>query len=105
MVSNLIDNGLKYNRERGWVRAWTGVREGRPAIEIEKSGPVVAPEEMAQLTEPFRRLNGHASGSGVPGLGLGLSIVAAIAEAHDASFAAFPRNEGGLRVEVSFPAV
>jgi signal transduction histidine kinase len=103
LVSNLIDNGLKYNQQRGWVRARTGMRDGRPVIEVENSGPVVAADQAAQLTEPFRRLNGHESGSGVRGLGLGLSIVAAIAEAHDASFAAVPRADGGLRVHVSFP--
>jgi signal transduction histidine kinase len=105
LVSNLIDNGLKYNQDHGWVRARTGVRDGRAVIEIENSGPVVAADQVAQLTEPFRSLNGHESASGPRGLGLGLSIVAAIAEAHDASFAAHPRADGGLRIDVRFPPV
>jgi signal transduction histidine kinase len=105
LVSNLVDNGAKYNHAHGWVRAWTGLRHGRPVIEIENSGPVVAEDQVTELTEPFRRLNGHEPASGVRGLGLGLSIVAAIAEAHDASFAAVPRKDGGLRVRVSFPPV
>jgi signal transduction histidine kinase len=79
------------------------VREGRPAIEVENTGPVVAPEEAAQLAEPFRRLNGGREEASPSGLGLGLSIVAAIADAHDARFAAISRQEGGLRIEVSFP--
>jgi signal transduction histidine kinase len=105
LVANLLDNGMKYNQDHGWLRAWTGVRDGRPAIEIENSGPVIAADEVAVLTEPFRRLNGSRPPSGAPGLGLGLSIVAAIAEAHDARFGAVPRPDGGLRVEVSFPPV
>jgi signal transduction histidine kinase len=105
LVANLLDNGLKYNREHGWVRAWTGMRDGRSVIEVENSGPPVADGEVAQLTEPFRRLNGDGPPSGVAGLGLGLSIVAAIAEAHEATFAARPRAEGGLQVEVGFPPV
>jgi K+-sensing histidine kinase KdpD len=36
-------------------------------------------------------------------LGLGLSIVEAIAEAHDASITTLPRPDGGLSIEVGFP--
>jgi signal transduction histidine kinase len=107
LVANLLDNGLKYNQEHGWVKAWTGVRDGRPWLKVENSGPRVDAEQVAQLVEPFRRLNGErtVNGGSPSGLGLGLSIVDAIAAAHDAQLATVPRPEGGLRVEVSFPAV
>jgi signal transduction histidine kinase len=107
LVANLLDNGLKHNDEHGWVRAWTGVRDGRPALEVENSGPRVAAEELSLLIQPFQRLNGQRSArtSGPPGLGLGLSIVDAIAAAHDAEFTAAPRPDGGLKVNVSFPPV
>jgi signal transduction histidine kinase len=103
LIANLLDNAVKYNDSDGWVKAWTGVRDGQAAIEIENTGPVVAPEEAAQLAEPFRRLNGGREEANPSGLGLGLSIVAAIADAHGARLTALPRSEGGLRVEVSFP--
>ncbi len=105
LIANLLDNGVKYNRDHGWVRASTGVLHGRPSIAVENSGPVIAADEAGQLAEPFRRLNGERSAGehGPPGLGLGLSIVDAIAVAHEARFTATPRPEGGLRVEVSFP--
>jgi signal transduction histidine kinase len=107
LVANLLDNGLKYNQEHGWVKAWTGVRDGRPWLKVENSGPRVDAEQVGQLVEPFRRLNGDrtANGESPSGLGLGLSIVDAIAAAHDAQLATVPRPEGGLRVEVNFPAV
>ena len=67
------------------------------------SGPKISAEEAGVVTEPFRRLNGERTDS--RGNGLGLSIVAAIATAHDADLLVVPRLDGGLEVEVRFPAV
>ena len=53
---------------------------------------------MPRLFRPFQR-EGEA-----PGLGLGLSIVDAIARAHDATVTSRARPGGGLDVEVAFPA-
>jgi hypothetical protein len=57
-----------------------------------------------RLFEPFQRL-GASRTSHQEGLGLGLSIVRAIATAHDAALAARPLASGGLAIEVSFPAI
>jgi signal transduction histidine kinase len=104
LVANLVDNAIHHNDERGWVRVWTGLSGGRPAIRIANSGPIVRPDQVDALVEPFRRLNGDRARHR-QGLGLGLSIVRAIAVAHDAELRAMPRAEGGLEVEVRFPAV
>jgi signal transduction histidine kinase len=63
---------------------------------------VIPAERVPDLFEPFRRVNGDRTGN-ARGLGLGLSIVGAIASAHDADVRATPRNEGGLEVEIRFP--
>jgi len=107
LVANLLDNALRYNEPGGWVSAWTGIRGGSPTLEIANSGPVIDPRAVDALAQPFRRLNGArgspASASGPRGgLGLGLSIVCAIAEAHGARFDAAARSAGGLRIEVRF---
>jgi signal transduction histidine kinase len=102
LVANLVDNALKYNQTDGWVSARTGVRDGKATLTVANSGPAVAPEEADALTEPFRRLNGDRAAR-VRGLGLGLSIVQAIARAHGAELRTTPRPEGGLEVEVGFP--
>lgn len=103
MVVNLLDNAIDYNEPHGWVRAWTGMRDGRPTLRISNPGPVISEHQVGDLLEPFRRLNGDRTGH-PRGLGLGLSIVNAIATAHDAELRATPRAEGGLEVEVRFPA-
>ena len=100
LVVNLIENAVRYNEPGGWVSAWTGVRDGRPAIEVANAGPVVEPGQVEELVKPFYRAGERANGRG---LGLGLSIVHAIAEAHDAQLETEARAEGGLRVTVAFP--
>jgi signal transduction histidine kinase len=82
-----------------------GVRsscEALATLEISNSGPVVPAAQTGELLEPFRRLDGERTDT--RGAGLGLSIVAAIAVAHDAGLRPTPRLDGGLDVEVSFPA-
>ncbi len=117
LVANLIENAVRYNRPGGWVSARTGLRDGRPTLEVENAGPVVAADQVESLVKPFVRgtgngrvtENGRAAENGngsarevKPGLGLGLSIVQAIAEAHDAELTTIARPEGGLRVAVAF---
>ncbi len=103
LVSNLLRNAVQHNQPGGWARASTDVRNGRPTVTVVNSGPVVEPDEVHALLEPFRRLNGaRARHDG--GIGLGMSIVDAIATAHEAELAITPRRGGGLAVVVAFPA-
>jgi signal transduction histidine kinase len=69
---------------------------------VETGGAVLAAEQVAELAQPFRRLGADRTGTGS---GLGLSIVAAIAEAHDGRLDLRARPEGGLRVEITLPLV
>jgi signal transduction histidine kinase len=102
LVSNLLRNAVQHNKPGGWARASTDVRDGRPTVTVVNTGPVVEPDEVETLLEPFRRLNGaRARHDG--GIGLGMSIVDAIAAAHKAELAVTPRRGGGLAVVVSFP--
>lgn len=73
----------------------------RAVLTIANSGPTVPAEQVERLIEPFQRMqrvadDGHH--------GLGLSIVQAIAAAHDGVLTVRSRRSGGLFVEVAFPA-
>ncbi|WP_409058307.1 sensor histidine kinase [Streptomyces sp. SYP-A7185] len=99
LVHNLVANAVDYNVEGGRVE----VRTGPEGVRVTNTGPVVPPETVPHLFEPFRRLRErtHAPGEGA---GLGLSIVAAIARAHGAEATAEANGEGGgLTVRVRFP--
>ena len=102
LVVNLLDNAVRHNVRGGWVRVRTSVEGERALLRIENSGPIVAADEVASLVEPFRHAASDRS-SHRDGLGLGLSIAAAIATAHDSTLEVRARAEGGLEVEVGLP--
>ncbi|MEU6374765.1 ATP-binding protein [Streptomyces sp. NPDC046909] len=106
LVVNLADNAVRHNLtepEGSWVSVWTGVdSEGRPGLRIENSGPVIPADQAAGLFQPFRRL-GPERVRKRDGLGLGMSIVAAVVAAHGGRVRAITRPEGGLVVEVALP--
>jgi signal transduction histidine kinase len=102
LASNLIDNAIRHNTPGGWVLASTRSRAGLAELTIANSGEPIPPDQTAALFEPFRRL--PAAAGSRPGTGLGLSIVASVASAHGGRAQARARSDGGLEVQVTFPA-
>jgi signal transduction histidine kinase len=76
--------------------------DSRAVLSVANTGATVPAAAVDRLFQPFQRLAADRTSYG-EGLGLGLSIVQAIADAHGASIAARPRPGGGLLVEVTFP--
>ncbi len=101
LVANLLANAVLHNVPDGWMRVSTSSVSGQVVLAVANSGPVVPPDQVASMLEPFRRLGTARTGS--RGLGLGLSIVAAITDAHGGTLVLHPRPEGGLDVRVTFP--
>jgi signal transduction histidine kinase len=102
LAANLLKNALEHNVPSGWVRVGTATEDGRAVLRISNSGPKIEPGEVDGLLEPFRHAGARLSHRGH---GLGLSIVAAIASAHDAALSVRAPELGGLEVEVTFPPV
>jgi len=103
LVSNLLDNAVRYNHPGGWIEIETAGGSGPVMLRVANTGPPIAPAAVGRLFEPFQRLGSErvaADGH----YGLGLSIARAIAGAHDATISAEPRPGGGLTVLVRFPA-
>jgi hypothetical protein len=83
-VANLLDNAMKYTPKSGRVHVSCGLRsDGRIEIRVADSGPGVAAEDRERVKERFVRLEEHRT---TPGAGLGLSLVAAVAELHRGAF-------------------
>jgi signal transduction histidine kinase len=101
MVGNLIDNAIRHNTPRGWVRVQTKRAGDVSRLEIANSGSPIPAEEAQALVEPFRQAGSARTGEGI---GLGLSIAVAVAEAHDGRLAVAALDGGGLVVEVELPA-
>jgi signal transduction histidine kinase len=102
LVSNLVLNAIRHNVRGGELELVVADRDGAPTLSISNSGPIVPAGELARLLAPFQRLTPDRVGDG-QGFGLGLSIVAAIVDAHGAALQLIARPEGGLAVEVRFP--
>jgi signal transduction histidine kinase len=102
LVTNLIDNAVRHNIPGGDVRVGTGTSGGRAILSVTNSGQVIPLTEVGRLFQPFQRL-GPRPARGDGGHGLGLSIVKAIATAHDAVITPQPRPGGGLAIDVTFP--
>jgi signal transduction histidine kinase len=103
LVANLLDNAGRYNHAGGRVELTTGTDGHSAVITVVNTGRAIPASEIERLFEPFQRLDEDRTGSDGH-RGLGLSIVRAIAAAHDGTATASPRAGGGLVVTVSLPA-
>ncbi len=79
MLSNLLDNAIKYTPSGGSVRVTLTEAEDRVMVSIKDTGSGIAPEDLSRVFDRFYR--GDQSRS-KPGIGLGLSLSRAIARAH-----------------------
>ncbi len=99
-LSNLVDNALKYTPEGGSVAIATGAEPGAVTVTVSDNGPGVPAAEREAV---WRRLyRGDASRS-QRGLGLGLTMVRAVAEAHGGSASVDDAPGGGARFLLRFP--
>jgi signal transduction histidine kinase len=102
LISNLVDNAIRHNQRRGRIDVRTLTKADRSVVSVANSGPIVPADEIERLFQPFQRL-GTSRTDHRDGIGLGLSIVKAVAAAHDATLSVEPRPNGGLQIDVAFP--
>jgi two-component system sensor histidine kinase TctE len=100
LLSNLVDNALKYTPAGGSVTVNVGQQSGRPYLAVEDNGPGIPEAERQRVRQRFYRLpNSPGHGSG-----LGLAIVDEIAQLYGASMAIGPGAGGlGTKVALLFP--
>jgi two-component system phosphate regulon sensor histidine kinase PhoR len=80
-VGNLVDNAVKYGKERATVHIRAVVEEHAVRIEVQDEGPGIAANHLPRLFERFYRIDKGRSRE-LGGTGLGLAIVKHIALAH-----------------------
>jgi signal transduction histidine kinase len=99
-LSNLIDNSLKSVSERGAISVRVGKRpDGAVEIAVADDGPGIAEADRSKATERFFRGD---SSRGTPGVGLGLSIVEAVAKLHGGALQLLD-NHPGLLAQMVLP--
>ena len=99
LVSNLVDNALRYTQAGGKVTLRLAREAAGNVLEVIDNGPGIAPDQRARAFERFTRLHGKE----IDGCGLGLAIVKEIADAGGASVTLDAPSAGhGLVVRVVF---
>lgn len=101
-ITNLVVNAVRYGN--GWVKVTTGMTVDNKLawVTVEDNGPGIEPDQISRLFEPFTRGD---TARGSEGTGLGLAIVKRIISQHHGSVSISNRSEGGLKAQVSLPAV
>ncbi len=100
LLSNLVDNALKYTPPGGTVTVSAGQKSGKAHLAVEDSGPGIPEADRDRVRQRFLRLpNSPGHGSG-----LGLAIVEEIAQLYNASVTIASGAGGrGTRIVVRFP--
>jgi two-component system OmpR family sensor kinase len=100
LLSNLIDNALRYTPRGGRIDVAVDRAEAGPTLTVADTGPGIPPDNRDRVFDRFFR----GADDQQPGSGLGLSIVKRIADAHHAHISLEDRAQGsGLVVRVQFP--
>ena len=100
VFGNLLDNAIKYNHEGGTITIELRCEQGRVTVSFRDSGAGIPDDELGRIWERLYR--GDKSRS-QRGLGLGLSLVKAIVEAHGGTVAVSSRVGEGSTFTVHLP--
>ncbi|MFT3915866.1 MAG: hybrid sensor histidine kinase/response regulator [Anaeromyxobacteraceae bacterium] len=104
VLTNLVDNAIKYNRRGGRVEVAVAPVDGRVRVVVEDTGIGIAPEEAAGLFKEFVRVR-TAETRHLPGSGLGLATVRKVAQLYGGDATLRSEPGAGTRVEVELGPV
>src|SRR6266568_5038484 len=104
VLINLILNASKFGAANTSIDITISVRGGAVRVAVSDRGPGVSSDQAQRLFEPYYRAPA-TSGSGKDGVGLGLSIVKSIVEAHGGQVGVESRRGGGARFCFTVPTV
>lgn len=103
MLTNLIDNAIKFNRPNGSITAEYDQADGRDLISIADTGEGILPEHANRIFERFYRAD-RARTREVGGTGLGLAIVKHLARLHGGEVAVTSTLGSGTTFRIELPS-
>lgn len=80
-ISNLVENAIKYSGNEVCIRISASLAEGRLVIQVEDNGFGISSQDQLHIFDKFYRSE-QVIGRSLPGIGLGLSYVKLMVEAH-----------------------
>jgi diguanylate cyclase (GGDEF)-like protein len=103
VVSNLLDNASKYTPNGGEIAMSVVVSDGMLVLSVSDTGIGISPESLPKVFEPFVQ-DPHATGFNGFGLGIGLTVVRELVEAHGGTVVADSRgSDRGSQFVVTLP--
>jgi len=102
---NLLDNAVKYSRERGEITLMALRRDGQIVLSVSDNGIGISKEDLPRIFERFYRVDKARSHDSVRGTGLGLAIVKHIAQLHGGHVEAESEIEKGTTIRLVLPLV
>ena len=103
MLTNLVDNAIKFNRRGGSVSVSYSTGEGRDAISVTDTGEGILPEHAQRIFERFYRAD-RARSREIGGTGLGLAIVKHLARLHGGEVSVTSALGTGTTFRIEMPA-
>jgi signal transduction histidine kinase len=100
MLSNLLDNAIKYTPSGGSVTVSLEEKGEQRVISVQDTGIGISPSELPRIFERFYRCDRSRSQVGI---GLGLSLARAIARAHNGELTATSLTNQGSTFRVTLP--
>ena len=102
---NLLDNAVKYSRERGEITLMARRRDQQIVLSVSDNGIGISKDDLPRIFERFYRVDKARSHDSVRGTGLGLAIVKHIAQLHGGHVEAESEIEKGTTIRVVLPFV
>jgi len=103
VLDELIFNAVRYTPPGGTIRAAASEKDGAVILSVSDDGPGADDDELERIFEPYFR-GEAARASGESGEGMGLALALRRCNGMHAVLTAQRRPEGGLRVQIEFPA-
>ncbi len=101
MIDNLVQNGIRYNRENGSVEVEVSILNGHPILVVKDTGIGIPADQLDRVFERFYRVDKSRSRE-TGGTGLGLAIVKHIVELHSAQITIQSALGEGTELRVRF---
>lgn len=101
-LSNLVENGIKYNREEGWVHVSLNVDSKYFYVKVEDSGMGIPEEAQEHIFERFYRVDKSHSRE-IGGTGLGLAITRSAVLMHHGAIKVYSKEGEGTTFTVRIP--